>query len=323
MTPGATKYPLGLGPFGNFLVFLMFAGAAGYFANAALAGDVAAIVVLGRVIAGPDGNWHLMIALAVLFGLAGLYLLVRSLRNIGNEQYVLLDANRIELSGLEFDGGKRVVSHAEIKEVLDYSVQGVATVEIRLRDGSKLSLAAAQFRTTAQYRQFRADLGSRLPPILSRLGLAAMLLLSMGTPSALAAAENERTSIGAVRAQLYYQRSGVLSEDLIARKPRFNGWNTSEGEGDAREPSDYLLVSADLVNPGPEDYVSDKVTLRVTDEIGTELKVKEFSGLLVPGKGALHLPIWLEDAGCLGTVTVTATFRAQVVSGTLDLICGT
>ena len=65
------------------------------------------------------------------------------------------------------------------------------------------------------------------------------------------------------------------------------------------------------------------IAQQITDEIGTELKVKEFSGLLVPGKGALHLPIWLEDAGCLGTVTVTATFRAQVVSGTLDLICGT
>lgn len=148
----------------------------------------------------------------------------------------------------------------------------------------------------------------------------AALALGVATP-ALAAPDGIR--IGAVSAQLYYQRSGVLSEDLIARTSRFNGWNTAEGEGDAKEPSDYLLVVATLVNPGAEDYVTDKVSLRITDEIDGEIRAKEFSGLLLPENGALQLPLWIDNAGCLGTIKVTATFRTQVASGTLDLLCGT
>jgi len=159
--------------------------------------------------------------------------------------------------------------------------------------------------------------------LIVRFGLAALLLALVLPAPAVAAAESDGVKLEAVRAQLYYQRTGVLSEDLIVRKPRFHGWNTAEGEGDAKEPSDYLLVVANLVNPGAEAYVSDKVTLRITDEIDAELRVKHFSGLLISEKGSVQLPLWIEEAGCLGTVTVTATFREQSVSGTVDLLCGT
>jgi hypothetical protein len=156
-----------------------------------------------------------------------------------------------------------------------------------------------------------------------RAGFAAVLGLLLTATPALAAAENEGVRIEAVRAHLFYQHSGVLSEDLIARKPRFNGWNTEAGEGDAKEPSQYLLVVATLANPGEEAFVGDKVTLRVTDEIDQEIKVKEFTGLLVPAKGTLQLPMWFDEATCLGTVTISATLRDKTASGTLDLICGT
>ncbi len=156
-----------------------------------------------------------------------------------------------------------------------------------------------------------------------RSGLAALLLALVPAAPALSAPESDGIKIGAVRAQLYYQHSGTFSEDLIARKPPFRGWNTGEGEGDAKEPSEHLLVVATLVNSGAEHFTSDKVTLRVTDEIEQEVRVKEFSGVLLPANGTLQLPMWLDDAACLGTVTVTATFREQSVSGTLDMLCGT
>jgi hypothetical protein len=151
------------------------------------------------------------------------------------------------------------------------------------------------------------------------IGMAAAL----GLVSPASAAPDSGLHLGEVRAQLFYQHSGELSDDLIGRKPRFNGWNTEAGEGDAKEPSQNLLVVATLVNPGEETFLDDKVTLRITDEIDQEIRVKEFTGLLIPAKGTLHLPMWLDDATCLGTVTISATWRDKSVSGALDLICGT
>lgn len=150
-----------------------------------------------------------------------------------------------------------------------------------------------------------------------------MLLISVGTAPALAASGNEGLTLGEVRAHLFYEHSGVLSEDLIARQPRFNGWNTDEGEGDAREASRNLLVVATLVNPGEETWLAEPVTLRVTDEIDAEVKSRAFREMRVPARGTLQLPLWIDNAACLGTVTVSATFRGRTVSGTLDLICGT
>lgn len=155
-----------------------------------------------------------------------------------------------------------------------------------------------------------------------RVGLVALLLL-LGPIGPAFATPADGVRIGAVRAHLYYQHSGVLSEDLIARKPHFNGWNTGIGEGDAKEPSENLLVVATLVNPGDEAFLNEKVTLRVTDEMDGEVKVKEFNGLLLPAKGTLQLPMWLDDAACLGPVTISATFRGKSVAGTLQLLCGT
>ena len=155
-----------------------------------------------------------------------------------------------------------------------------------------------------------------------RFGLAALLLLLVATAPALAAPD-DGVRIAAVRAHLFYQHTGVLSEDLIARKPHFNGWNSAIGEGDAKEPAENLLVVATLVNPGDEAYLNEKVTLRVTDEMDGEVKVREFNGLLLPPKGTLQLPMWLDDAACIGPVTISATFRAKTVAGTLQLLCGT
>jgi hypothetical protein len=327
MNPEATRYELGLGPFADFLVLLMLAGASAYFANAAILGETGPLMVQGRAFGGPHAVWYVFVAIAVLFGVAAIYLLVRTLQNHGRKRFVLVDANQLVVSGLDIDGGQKVVSHTEIVAIADYTSRGMAGVEISLRDGSKLHLGAPLFRSSKQYGAFRAQLQRYLPVTAVRGGLqmwlVAALLFALSSSPALAAPEDDGIRIGEVRAHLYYQNSGVLSEDLIARQPRFNGWNTDEGEGDAREPSRQLLVVATLVNPGEERFVGDSVVIRVTDEIHTVVRTMEHRNLRLPAGGTVHMPVWLDDAACLGTVTVTATFRDQTAKGTLDLVCGT
>jgi len=325
MIPEATRYELGLGPFANFLVFLMLAGASAYFANAAMLGESGPVMLQGRAFGGPHAVWYSLVAVAALFGIAAIYLLVRSLQNLGRQQFVLIDANQLVVSGLDLDGGQKVVSHAEIVGIADYTSRGMAGVEISLRDGSKLQLGAPLFRSSKEYAAFRTQLQRYLSVGAVRGGLhmwlVAALLLALGSGPALAAPD-DGVRISAVRAHLYYQHTGALSEDLIAREHHFNGWNTVIGEGDAKEPAENLLVVAMLVNPGPEAYLAEKLTIRVTDEMDGEVQERVFDGLLLGEKSSLHLPMWLNDSTCLGPIKVTATFRKQAVSAPLQLMCG-
>lgn len=166
VSPEAVKYRLGTGPFATTLVFLMLAGAAGYIARAAHVGEVEAILVFGREVAGPETAWWLMIGVASMFCVTAVFLLVRSLRNIGREQFVMLDRNRIVVSGFDLDGALREVTYAEIDRVTDHRTRGIDGVEISLRDGSKLNFAAPQFRDKQTYRDFRSQLSVYLPVTL-------------------------------------------------------------------------------------------------------------------------------------------------------------
>ncbi len=159
---------------------------------------------------------------------------------------------------------------------------------------------------------------------MSRRGLTSLATLALATglsASALAAPQNGVT-IGGLRAHLFYERSGVLSDDVLARDPPFSGWNTVIGEGDAGEPAENLLVIARLDNPGAEAFLDEKVTIRVSGEKGKKLKERVFSGVLLAERGTVHLPMWIDDAGCLGAVTITVTFRRQSASKPLQLMCG-
>jgi hypothetical protein len=77
--------------------------------------------------------------------------------------------------------------------------------------------------------------------------LAGPLLVAVGLLFATPVAAQEATPtvvLGPLTAQLYYKFSGLLSSDLLSRKPPFSGWNTVIGEGDATEPAEDLLVAA-------------------------------------------------------------------------------
>ena len=71
-----------------------------------------------------------------LFGGAALFLLIKILRNLGHEEYVVIDRNRIVVSGQSLDGGERTVSHSEVVHVVDHVFRGMPAVELHLRDVS-------------------------------------------------------------------------------------------------------------------------------------------------------------------------------------------
>ncbi|MBB4858969.1 hypothetical protein HNO88_002295 [Novosphingobium chloroacetimidivorans] len=129
--------------------------------------------------------------------------------------------------------------------------------------------------------------------------------------------------IGGIEARLFYQTSGKLSDDLLARKEPFVGWNTVIGEGPVDDAASDLLVDVKLTGSGvDEQSVDDPLEIWVTDKAGKTLAKRTITNLLVPYQGALHNALWLRDVGCAGKLTFHARFRMQVKTAALSLDCG-
>jgi hypothetical protein len=140
------------------------------------------------------------------------------------------------------------------------------------------------------------------------------------------AAAQETTAqvvLGPLTAQLYYKLSGKLSDNLLARKEPFSGWNTVIGEGDAEEPAEDLLVSVTISSAsGEESFLEDKLALWVTDAKGKILARREFDGVLVPYQGSVANPLWVGNIGCAGKLTMHARLRGEEKRAELRLDCG-
>lgn len=159
----ATRYRLGVGLAGNLLVLAMLVAASGYFLNAAMTAVLEPLVIARQTLGGPDLTRVLLYALSALFGAAALFLVIKIVRNLGLEEYVLIDRNRIVVSGQSLEGGERTVSHSEVVRVVDHVFRGMPAVELVLRDGSKLGFASVQFGSREKYQAFRAQLEDYLP----------------------------------------------------------------------------------------------------------------------------------------------------------------
>ncbi len=157
------KFPLGQGPLATALVALMLFGVAGYFGYAGWADLSERTELSGGFVLEREAGRLLFYALAAGALLAGGYLTVRSLRNLGNEKAVLLDANRIVMTGLDASGEDRIMAFAEIERVTESRTRGIDVVELTSRDGTKIALGSIQFRAPDQFEQFRAELRRRLP----------------------------------------------------------------------------------------------------------------------------------------------------------------
>lgn len=153
---------------------------------------------------------------------------------------------------------------------------------------------------------------------------SALAALALGLATHASAAEPApAVRIGSIQARLWYALSGKLSDDLLARKEPFVGWNTVIGEGGVAEPATDLLLDVTMLGTGvDEQSIEDPLEIRVTDKAGKMLASRRFPYMLLPYKGALHNPLWLRDVGCAGELTIQAHFRKQVKTASLVLDCG-
>src|SRR3712207_7607316 len=94
--------------------------------------------------------------------------------------------------------------------------------------------------TAIPLRKAKRSYRCLLASVLLSLGLAAG-----GTP---ASAQGNVTKVDEIRAQLFYERSGRLSQN-IAPPAKFESRNTVIGEGHAEGPAGDILVSVLLSGP--------------------------------------------------------------------------
>lgn len=161
-----------------------------------------------------------------------------------------------------------------------------------------------------------------------RGALAALVLGLAAVPASAAEPASDRAKavrvrIGAIAARLWYSLSGKLSDDLLARKEPFVGWNTIIGEGPVEEPASDLLVEVVMFGNGSDaQSIEDPLEIWVTDKSGKSLARRRVDYMLLPYQGGLHNVLWLPDVGCAGRLTIHARFRKQVKTASLALDCG-
>lgn len=161
------RFLLGRGPVAVALVAAMLLAAGAYFGYAAYA-DLAEPIALGEsLVLDRQAGWWLFVALAAGGVLAGLFLLLRTLRNLGGDQSVLLDANRIVMTGFDASGEDKVLFYADIVNVVESRLRGIPMIEITGRDGTRIAVGSVMLRDPDQFERFRMELLSRIPPTLT------------------------------------------------------------------------------------------------------------------------------------------------------------
>jgi len=153
--------------------------------------------------------------------------------------------------------------------------------------------------------------------VRSPVALIALAGLALAAP----AAGGNRTSLGEIRAHLFYKGSGQLSEDIVSRDPPFIAWNTVIGGGDAKEAADDILILLPVRAEG-EVFSDDPVHLWVVDGDGKELARRSFGSTLTSPQGTEHKALWLRDATCVGEMTVHAALRGEARVARLTFHCG-
>jgi hypothetical protein len=106
-----------------------------------------------------------------------------------------------------------------------------------------------------------------------------------------------------IRVQLFLERSGRLSDNIVGAKKSFR--NTVIGEGDAGEPAESVLVT--LVITGPKNKTSsDKiardlasVTVTQASKQGPKVLLRRaYGGFLFGEQGRVHKAFFLDNATC-------------------------
>jgi hypothetical protein len=112
-----------------------------------------------------------------------------------------------------------------------------------------------------------------------------------------------QVSVEDVQLQLFLEKSGKLSENLVGTKKKFV--NTPAGEGDAGEPADSLIVT--LTFAGPKNTTSsdkiarDVASITVTQmtKAGPKVLRKAYAGFRFGENGKAFKTFSMDGATCL------------------------
>ncbi|RDJ26712.1 hypothetical protein DWF00_00600 [Bosea caraganae] len=126
---------------------------------------------------------------------------------------------------------------------------------------------------------------------------SALFAAALGTPA------QAQVAVDEIRAQLFLERSGKLSENLVGGKKAL--FNTVTGGGDAGEPADAILVT--LVFSGAKNTKSsDKIardlasiTVKQQAKTGERILLRRvYGGFLFGESGRIHKAFLLDSATC-------------------------
>jgi hypothetical protein len=156
---------------------------------------------------------------------------------------------------------------------------------------------------------------------MSRLSAAAVLIFAGVATPALSQVTAED-----VRIQLFLEKSGRLSDNIVGQKKSFV--DTATGGGDAGEPADAVLVT--LVFTGPRNArASDKiardmasVTVTQTAKTGPRVLLKRaYGGFQFGADGRAHKAFLLDGATCAPLEVDVRVGRSRKTAK-VDFACG-
>jgi hypothetical protein len=129
-----------------------------------------------------------------------------------------------------------------------------------------------------------------------------------------------------VKVQLFLERSGKLSDNIVGSKKAFH--NTIIGEGDAGEPAESVLVT--LVITGPKNArSSDKIardlaSVTVTQQSRQGPKVllrRAYGGFLFGEQGRVHKAFFVDNATC-APLEIDVKLGRSRKTAKVDFTCG-
>ena len=160
--------------------------------------------------------------------------------------------------------------------------------------------------------------------------LLASLVPALAQKASPAAAAKETATSGPisltdVKAQLFLERSGKLSDNIAGAKKTFH--NTVLGEGDAGEPADAILITltfqGDKNTRGSDKLARDMAQVKVTQQSkgGTKMLLNRVYGGFVFGENGLSHKAFIIDNATCAPLEIEAKIGKTRKTAKLDFSC--
>jgi hypothetical protein len=147
-----------------------------------------------------------------------------------------------------------------------------------------------------------------------------IILAAAAFLTASAAAETQTVHLDDIKVQLFYEDSGLLSDDLTKKKDMAL-WNTIIGEGSSGGPAKSFLASI-VLRSEPNSFLKQEVVVTIVDDRKkVKLMERRFGRLWFGKDGRLVKPVFVENRTCNPT-TITVSIKRDSKQVTLPFECG-